>query len=530
MFEASAVYCSPSTGNLLISCDGNRVYNGSGQLMRNGDELIGNSSSAQGATIIPWPCDSNRFLVVTTDQGGYGGPSKGAFYHVIDLLGDRGNGEVIVKNAPLNSAVGEAAVVAPMSQGTGFWVILHSLSGNTFYAHAFNHSGITTNAITSTVGTMLTPVPRRGDISKMAVSGDATKLAMSVVYQNLLELFRFDPNNGKLYEPRNILGPSVDRVNMEGPYGICFSPDDRLLYFSVNYVYYYKNSVYQTAVDNIDQSYLDKNTFLVTDTTVHYTNKAFGSIELGPNGLLYFPTSDITLGTISHPDVRGVGCQANDRAITVNKQFIRPSLPNNIRGLHTSRAPAPVFVVDQQFIIGDEEEAAIVFSPTENVSVINVTGSAQPGAITLSNLVFGEIYADGRFDISIITDGDTKRFLLPLSLLTDCEQVQIKSISLDGSADCNFVTQFFSFCKPCEIDVIRQSMISERSVEINVDPNFIRIESMSDIDWVVIDNLGRSISNGSKSTIRIDTFPTGAYYIVVSSFGSVFTKQFLVVP
>src|SRR5579872_5198028 len=127
--EGCTMRGDPVTGEPRIISDGIRIFDRNGTVMPNGSNIISDWSSAQAAIIIPWPCNENKFFVVTTDQQGYGGPSRGSHYSVVDLSLNGGLGDVTTKNVLLNSSTDEHLTAIHYPIGEDYWVVLHSNMG-----------------------------------------------------------------------------------------------------------------------------------------------------------------------------------------------------------------------------------------------------------------------------------------------------------------------------------------------------------------------------------------------------------------
>jgi hypothetical protein len=85
--EGTASIAHWRTGQLLFYTDGDTIWDARHQPMPNGQDLIGGvRTSAQAALIIPFPQDTNKYFVFTSDQGGYAlGENRGVFYSVVDM-------------------------------------------------------------------------------------------------------------------------------------------------------------------------------------------------------------------------------------------------------------------------------------------------------------------------------------------------------------------------------------------------------------------------------------------------------------
>ncbi len=85
---------SDTTGVLLFYSNGITVYNANHQVMQNGNNLHGGSSSSQSCIGVPQPGSSTIWYLFTVDQGG---GSWGGQYSIIDMALQGGLGEVTSK-------------------------------------------------------------------------------------------------------------------------------------------------------------------------------------------------------------------------------------------------------------------------------------------------------------------------------------------------------------------------------------------------------------------------------------------------
>jgi hypothetical protein len=68
--ESTASVSDPATGQLLFYTDGRKVWNANNQVMPNGANLLGGffNSCTQGALIVPFPEDNQRFYLFTLEE------------------------------------------------------------------------------------------------------------------------------------------------------------------------------------------------------------------------------------------------------------------------------------------------------------------------------------------------------------------------------------------------------------------------------------------------------------------------------
>lgn len=104
--EGCASVCDAS-GNLLFYASPNRVWDRNNNVMPNGNGLLGNTSTTQGAAIIQSFSNPNQYYLFTLMA--FSDSSKTLHYSVVDMSLNGGYGDVIPgqKNILLDSDVSE---------------------------------------------------------------------------------------------------------------------------------------------------------------------------------------------------------------------------------------------------------------------------------------------------------------------------------------------------------------------------------------------------------------------------------------
>jgi hypothetical protein len=143
---------SNSNGNLLFYTDGIKVWNRGHQVMPNGTGLFGDPSSSQSAIIVPKIGDTTKYYVFTVAQ--LSGPN-GLRYSMVDMNLDNGNGDINLKNVPLQSNVVEKITAVKHCNNRDVWVITHGSKSDIYYAFLVTPSGINTTPVISHTGAVL---------------------------------------------------------------------------------------------------------------------------------------------------------------------------------------------------------------------------------------------------------------------------------------------------------------------------------------------------------------------------------------
>ena len=81
-----------ANGELLFYANAKYIWNRKHEIMKNGDGLMGDVSSTNGAVIVPMPGENAKYYVFTTDGFQYAEPVQVGF-SIVDVCGDNGYGE-----------------------------------------------------------------------------------------------------------------------------------------------------------------------------------------------------------------------------------------------------------------------------------------------------------------------------------------------------------------------------------------------------------------------------------------------------
>lgn len=319
--EGCATACDLQ-GNLLFYTDGIIVYNRLHQPMKNGTGLLGDPSSSQCGTIIPYPDSTNKYIIFSVDaEAG----SDGLNYHIVDMNAEGGLGDVLSKNNQLTTGVTEKITGIPHANGRDYWVIVHDWGNNHFLSYLVTPQGINTTPIVSAIGSV------HGDdglnaIGYMKASPDHKYLAIAmwggtgIGASNRVELFRFNNLNGTISDLRLQHRFASRQVSA---YGLEFSNNSKLLYIGITH----GGLILQFNLDYADTANIAKSL-----TPVGKAPGMLGALQRGPDNKIYISmVNGSRLSAIHEPDQLGNACKFQDSVIvfpnTVNAKF---GLPNFI--------------------------------------------------------------------------------------------------------------------------------------------------------------------------------------------------------
>ena len=295
-----------TTGALRFYTDGITVWDKTHQIMPNGVDLMGNSSSTQSGIIIPQPGDDNIYYIFTVDAW-ENNLENGFRYSKVDLTLNGGLGDIVAsqKNIKLVDQVCEKVTAVKHGNNNSIWVITHRFNSFDFHAYLISPTnGLSTTPVISSVGDFIgNNINNSRGYIKAAANGE--KIAMAVngyyIYEptNYVEIFDFDDETGVLSNPVHIDGFSAN----DSAYGVEFSPNSKYLYVSERTSY---GNLYQFDVESNSPSVIYASKHVLSEGT----NNGFGAIQLAPDGNIYVARrNSYNIDRILEPDKKGAACE-----------------------------------------------------------------------------------------------------------------------------------------------------------------------------------------------------------------------------
>jgi gliding motility-associated-like protein len=301
---------SDANGNLLFYTDGVTIWDRRHEIMPNGQDLLGHSSSTESALIIPKPGNTSEYYLFTIDKPSYylttGVPIDGINYSTIDMSLNNSFGDVITNgknrhlvtydaNDPIQNEYksSEKITAVTHSDGSSIWVITHFI--NKFYSFKVDVNGVNESPIVSTTSQTVRPVfnsegANISAIGYLKVSPDGEKIAIA---HSSLSLGGGGPRAPKkqtgrvlLYDFNNTTGTvSNERIIIDDtyPYGVEFSPNSELLYISNNV--YDDNDSFNHS--HVFQYNLESSDVVGSRETLSSSQNIAGALQLAINGKIY---------------------------------------------------------------------------------------------------------------------------------------------------------------------------------------------------------------------------------------------------
>lgn len=315
---------SDANGELLFYTNGVSIWNQEHELMVNGNDIGGDSTSVQGAMIIPIPGDSTIFYVFTTDPV-WGDYSYDMRYSMVDIKKDTARGEVIFKDRPLfmNSTERMAATAVG---GSTIWLITHEYGNNVFRAYPITEDGIGAPAI-SAAGSVHRFSEERNGTASLKIDPGARRIAVALQdsTQNYVEMFSFADSTGMVddFIQLDIVEPLPSVI-----YSVEMSSSLQRLYVTTNSN---GSKLFQYDLDSIDAPNA-KTDIEATKFELANSSEEWGTIQTGSDGIIYMAVENSgTLGTINNPNGDDMNASFVETGFDLAGRTSRLGLPNFVQ-------------------------------------------------------------------------------------------------------------------------------------------------------------------------------------------------------
>lgn len=338
-YQSGASVSDRNTGALLFYTDGVKIWNRTHTIMPNGNG-IGNDflvSTLQGAAIVPFTSDSNKYYVFCLESESH---QDGAlFYSVVDMTLDGGMGNVVSSQKKVKLGDGFVEGMCAVATCDGHWLILSSREGSQFSAYKISASGLDTNAV---ISQMSFPFIRTLVLAPIKVSPDNKKLVFAT-YKSvpatgtpvaIATIHDFDERTGKISNGQHLLDPSASATY----YSVEFSGDGSKLYLTDISV----------GVIQLDIS-LPTLTAIKASRALIYSNQGGRSaftLQIAPDGNIYVAIEGLNaIDQISNANAAAPNCMYTWGAVTlfpgtVSTQSLPPAVhfaaPKSVDTAYTS--------------------------------------------------------------------------------------------------------------------------------------------------------------------------------------------------
>ncbi|AXO79690.1 PKD domain-containing protein [Olleya aquimaris] len=350
---------SNANGELLFYTDGKTVWNRNHDIMPNGTDLKGDSSSTESAIIIPKPGSNDSYYIFTTDKPNYflspNDPIEGLNYSEVNMQLDNGLGDLIVENKNIhlvtynsNDAVqneyknSEKLTAVTHSNGIDIWVITQFI--NKFHAFKVTSSGVIETPETSTVPQNIFPRFNNDGanitaIGYLKVSPDGKQIAIAhssttsgsvdegTKSSGKVLLYDFDNTTGLVNNEKTILEDTY-------PYGVEFSPDSKLLYVTTSNF----DSEDTFINSSLFQFNTEANNIMGSKTNINTSSNVAGALQLAIDGKIYragyvLLGSKAYLSVINNPNQLSSSCNYTHNTFYLEGRDTEIGLPPFIQSI-----------------------------------------------------------------------------------------------------------------------------------------------------------------------------------------------------
>lgn len=272
--EGTASICD-SNGRLLISSNGTRVWDSTGQTLVNGNNLLGSDNAIQSALFIEHSRANNSYFLFTNAD--VVSPSTTANVSLIETLNN--SFQVTTKNSKLLDLPAEGFHAINKTNTDSIWIAFTEINSDSLWLYSiigttlrYSHKEKTNIPYTPD---FFNSYPRLDPRKQLVFSPDGTRLAISAFGSKSVYVYDFNLVTGKLSSPKVI--------NTQIAARIAFSPDSRFLYISCPY------KIYQTPINQLNATnFIESLPVAITDST-----QIFGSLQITPHESIFILSQNI---------------------------------------------------------------------------------------------------------------------------------------------------------------------------------------------------------------------------------------------
>ncbi len=282
--EENANSISDEFGQLLFYLRNTDINNthtleiwNSDTLVKNGHMIATGHSWTQGSVFLPLPdCDSLYYLFHIQTSGF----SRGFYHSIVNIDGDNGKGEVIIKNYKImgGGEFDEQVEACKHSNGRDWWIIVHRSFSNLFYSFLFTNLGVKDTIIQNIGNANLCGVAA----GQMKFSPNGSKFCSLGVGRGI-DLFSFDRCTGIFNNWLNIISlppcgaPIPEQLQI---YGCSFSETSDFLYVSSGNWLYQFDLTASSISSSVQILFVDSN-----------INRDMGKHVIAPDNKIYIANS-----------------------------------------------------------------------------------------------------------------------------------------------------------------------------------------------------------------------------------------------
>ncbi|WP_100610937.1 T9SS type B sorting domain-containing protein [Confluentibacter lentus] len=310
---------SDTDGNLLFYTNGQTVWNRNHEIMQNGTNLAGDINGVQSSLIVPKPNDPDTYFIFCTRSVPSTNPilTTGFFFSEVKFSNTNPLGSVTIKNIRLIHNSSER--VSAIHHADSIKVITFASDSanapkDTFFIFKVSENGVDRTPIKSKQKELVS----LGGAIKISPNGE--KIAIADFGGNYIYLYDYNISNSTIAY-NSTINPNTP-FSRANPYGLEFSQDSKLLYFTAS------GLLFKYDFNNNDRMY--EKEFLS-----RYSG--YGDLQLATNGKIYIATSANRLSVINDPEDLVGNSGFENLSVGLNPHASLKGLPNFVTSFLRNR-------------------------------------------------------------------------------------------------------------------------------------------------------------------------------------------------
>lgn len=369
-FKGAFASWSSDSGVIMISTDGSTVWNGKGEVMKNGENITPYRTNSM---IIPKPESDSLYYIFSYSAFNIPGNNTNYYssivYALVDLKANNRKGEVIEKNKLLYNSLHGTFTISGNCERTKFWLVgdvdANVIEGSDkIFVFRIDKNGISEPFTSRPVSF--------GNSAHYKLSPDAAKLLFTVNgLPGPTGTFISD------FKSENLPADPIVNIKFIPAYGAGeFSANSQFVYVVENYV--------------PNNSRIIQYDIQTGKSVVLFSGPAFlGAPQMAANHKIYIPIGDEKrMMVINKPNLEGLLCDFSSTGIsTPVASFVLPAFASNLfyKGPFPANAGSDKIICsDESVVIGSSDNNATTFSwepttylddPTKLQPTFHYTGS-----------------------------------------------------------------------------------------------------------------------------------------------------------
>lgn len=334
---------SDNDGNLLFYTNGKTVWNKTHQVMVNGNGLSGTIEQLHNSIIIPNPENESIYYIITTRKQLGNTFAPGIYYSTVEFTNQYPLGHITEKNIRLVRTASERITAIYLPDQNTYKVITFGQAPyeiafgapppqeiilDTFCFFNVTGLGVSLSSSTSIENEVIS------NTGAMKISPNGQHLALADNGQNFILVYNIDTASESLTF-KQFINTGLFGNPYIYPYGLEFSPDSQLVYFSShsgNYSMLFQFEINSTE-DAIDKTFLSSN-----------SSHKYGALQLAIDGKIYVAkyaldgSSINSLGVVNKPNEPGANeCEFNAQSVNLDPNGGLKGLPIFVQSYFESR-------------------------------------------------------------------------------------------------------------------------------------------------------------------------------------------------